>query len=71
MVQGVLQLVHTLVGHTNKVYAVECDGRRVISSSMDHMIRVWDLQTGRCLRVLEGALGSATWSGDTFFFGSY
>ena len=46
--------MHALVGHTNKVYAVECDGKRIVSGSMDHTIRVWDMQTGRCLRVLEG-----------------
>ena len=51
-----MQAVRTLVGHTNKVYAVAFDGRRIISSSMDRTIRVWDFDTGRCVHLLEGTL---------------
>ena len=30
------------------------DGRRVVSGSEDHTVRVWDVNTGSCERVLEG-----------------
>jgi tetratricopeptide (TPR) repeat protein len=30
------------------------DGRRAVSASYDKTLRVWDLETGRCLRVMEG-----------------
>jgi WD40 repeat protein len=34
--------------------SVTRDGRRAVSGSGDHTLRVWDLETGACLRVLEG-----------------
>jgi WD40 repeat protein len=34
--------------------AVTPEGRRAVSGSSDRTLRVWDLETGECLRVLEG-----------------
>jgi WD40 repeat protein len=51
------QALRKLDGHTNKVYAVVFDGPRIVSSSMDETIRVWDFDTGRPLHVLRGAPG--------------
>ena len=31
------------------VKCIQCDGRRVVSGSNDHTIRVFDLEEGRCL----------------------
>jgi WD40 repeat protein/serine/threonine protein kinase len=49
-------LVCTLEGHTAWVTAVAIipDGRRAISGSGDHTLRVWDLENGGRLRTLEG-----------------
>ncbi|CAN7761319.1 DUF4365 domain-containing protein [Cupriavidus necator] len=41
-------------GHTGEVLALQVSGHRLISASADQTIRVWDLRTGQCLRVLEG-----------------
>jgi WD40 repeat protein len=30
------------------------DGRRVVSGSDDHTLRVWDVDTGECVRELKG-----------------
>jgi WD40 repeat protein len=38
--------------------AVCPDGRRVVLGSEDSTLRIWDLDTGACLRVLEGHLNS-------------
>jgi WD40 repeat protein len=40
--------------------AVTADGRRVVSASSDHTLIVWDLDTGRPLRTLEGHAGYVT-----------
>ena len=32
----------------------DTDQRRVLSGSRDGTVRVWDVETGRCLRVIEG-----------------
>jgi WD40 repeat protein len=43
--------VAALRGHTNGVIAcaVTPDGRRVVSTSRDKTLRVWDLESGTCL----------------------
>ena len=47
--------VHTLEGHSGNVIAVGImpDARMVISESWDETLRIWDIQTGECLRILE------------------
>jgi len=46
--------------HTSYVLAVAltADGKRAVSGSTDKTLRVWDLESGQCLRVLEGHSGS-------------
>jgi len=34
--------------------AVDAQGRRAVSGSYDHTVRVWDLETGRCTATLGG-----------------
>jgi hypothetical protein len=48
-------LLKTMEGHTGLVTGVIVtpDGRRAVSASTDETMRVWDLQTGKCLRVLK------------------
>jgi F-box and WD-40 domain protein CDC4 len=50
------ELLHTLVGHNQKVYSVVLDHKRnrCISGSMDSLVKIWDLDTGACLYTLEG-----------------
>jgi WD40 repeat protein len=46
-----------LLGHRLKVWGVDItpDGTRLLSSSFDHDVRVWELaEGGSCLRVLTG-----------------
>jgi WD40 repeat protein len=48
--------LHTLQGHTGRVWAVALisDGQKALSGSADGTLRWWDLQTGACLRTLQG-----------------
>lgn len=50
------ETVHTLAGHTQKVYSVVLDmaRNRCISGSMDSFVKIWDLETGACTHTLEG-----------------
>jgi WD40 repeat protein len=45
-----------VVSHSNHVngVAVTPDGKRAVSASTDNTLKVWDLDTGRALRTLEG-----------------
>jgi WD40 repeat protein len=45
-----------LEGHTGNVSSLvlSWDGRRVVSGSSDSTLRIWDVQTGECLKVLKG-----------------
>ncbi len=48
-------------------YAFSPDGTRALSGSDDKTVRLWDVETGRCLRVLEGHthyVRSVAWSAD-------
>jgi small GTP-binding protein len=43
------------------------DRKRAITGSMDNIVRLWDVETGRCLRVLEGHTAyvrAIAWSAD-------
>ncbi len=48
-------------------YSFGLDGTRVLSGSNDRTVRLWDVETGRCLRVLEGhtaTVNGVAWSAD-------
>ncbi len=49
-------LLRTLAGHSGWVSAVAltADGRRAVSASHDHTLKVWDVETGQALRTLAG-----------------
>jgi WD40 repeat protein len=49
------RVLRELSGHKSHVHSVsisEDDPRRIVSSSWDRTVRIWDAQTGRCLCVL-------------------
>ncbi|KAF2125885.1 F-box/WD repeat-containing protein-like protein lin-23 [Dothidotthia symphoricarpi CBS 119687] len=41
-------------GHTDSVYCCQFDEKKCITGSRDRTIRVWDMQTNKCLRVYGG-----------------
>jgi len=48
-------------------YAFSLDGKQALAGGVDQEVRLWDLDTGRCLRVLQGHSGiirSLSWSPD-------
>ena len=49
------ECVKTLSGHTKVIrsLAVGHRGQIVVSSSEDETIRIWDIQTGDCLQILQ------------------
>ena len=57
------------LGHTDSVRSVAWspDGRRALSGSLDNTVRVWEVESGRTLSVLEGhtdRVWSVAWSPD-------
>lgn len=53
------QVCKVLKGHTGPVQGITlmADGRRAISCSDDQTLRVWDMDTGKCIEILEGHRG--------------
>lgn len=43
-----------LSGHTDSVYCVQFDEEKIITGSRDRTIRVWDINTNQCIRVIGG-----------------
>jgi F-box and WD-40 domain protein 1/11 len=44
-----------MIGHNASVNAIEPVGRnRVVSASGDSSLKLWDIETGECIRVMEG-----------------
>ncbi|KAI0089405.1 WD40-repeat-containing domain protein [Irpex rosettiformis] len=50
--------VRRLLGHSDSVYCVEFDSSKIVTGSRDRTIKVWSLQTGRCLATFSGHRGS-------------
>ncbi|KAI0373368.1 WD40 repeat-like protein [Pilatotrama ljubarskyi] len=46
--------VHSLVGHTRAIRALQFDAAKLITGSMDHTMRVWNWRTGQCVKILQG-----------------
>lgn len=47
------QAVHVLEGHTGLVSALELSMWSLVTVSMDSTLRIWDLRTLQCMKVLE------------------
>lgn len=63
-----------LQGHDEIVWAVEVTGDRLLSASADKTIRIWDIGSRRCERVLEDHVRpvlSLAVAGNRLFSGSY
>jgi len=54
------RLLATLRGHQSWVICVDFspDGTRMASASRDRTLRLWDAETGKCLKTLRGHLGT-------------
>ncbi|GAN06760.1 conserved hypothetical protein [Mucor ambiguus] len=46
--------VHALVGHRQSVRAIASHGHTLVSGSYDNTVRVWNIQSGRLMHLLEG-----------------
>jgi WD40 repeat protein len=61
------QAPRVLEGHTGGVNAVAltADGKRAVSGSYDHTLRVWDLDGGRCLAAFtcDFSVYTCAWAG--------
>jgi WD40 repeat protein len=45
---------HTFDGHSTNIYSINCSSdNRFVASSADKTVKLWDRQTGECLRILE------------------
>jgi hypothetical protein len=47
-----------LQGHTDYVASLCIAGNKIVSGSVDRTIRIWDINTGQCLKILHGHTGS-------------
>ncbi len=65
-------VLHTLTGHSNHVYSVDFspDGQLLLTTSLDGTARLWNVNDGSVVRVIEGGggvFGKFSADGKTFF----
>ncbi|EPB92633.1 F-box and WD-40 domain-containing protein CDC4 [Mucor circinelloides 1006PhL] len=46
--------VHSLIGHRQSVRAIAAHGNTLVSGSYDNTVRVWNIQSGRLVHLMEG-----------------
>ncbi|KAI9285194.1 WD40-repeat-containing domain protein [Umbelopsis sp. AD052] len=46
--------MHTLAGHTQSVRAIAARGNLLVSGSYDYTMRLWNIETGRLIHLMEG-----------------
>lgn len=58
-----LQLMLDTGGHMAKVngLAITPDGKQIVSGSQDKTIRVWDIETGKTVRMIRGEVAPGNW----------
>ncbi len=47
-------LYKTLEGHTNPVTSVAINEKYIVSGCIDKTIKIWNIETGKCLKTLKG-----------------
>lgn len=61
--------IYTLFGHGESVFFLSWspDGKRLVSSSFDETVRIWDMETGECIKILSdenSPYRKSSWSPD-------
>jgi F-box and WD-40 domain protein CDC4 len=46
--------MHTLTGHSQSVRAIAARGNLLVSGSYDNTMRLWNIETGRLIHLMEG-----------------
>ncbi|KAG9293822.1 hypothetical protein G9A89_019160 [Geosiphon pyriformis] len=49
---------HELPGHTEGIYCIQFDEDKIISGSRDNTIKIWKMESNRCLRTYKGHTAS-------------
>jgi len=48
------KIIRTFEGHSSPVFSVAIQGIRIISGSQDKIIKIWNLENGKCMITLKG-----------------
>jgi len=52
--QSIPKIIRTFEGHSSPVFSVAIQGIRIISGSQDKIIKIWNLENGKCMITLKG-----------------
>lgn len=53
--------MNTLTAHTEGILTMQVSGNLLVTGGLDKTVRIWDIEKGKCTRILVGHTAPVLW----------